>query len=253
MMKILVCIDDTDNIDVEWGTGKLATMLAEVITEKGWGSSEAVTRHQLLIHPDVPYTSHNSSMCFAAEIAPSRLGQFINYASDFLIKESAPGSDPGLCVVEVDRLARPGWLIAFGYAAKQEVLTKDYAYELADELNIHLSEHGGTGDGIIGALAGTGLRLSGNDGRFRGKLKIKAENEVASVSEILVKSRMDIPIDIVKSLEAGHTLKENELVRLGETVKPVLMGGKSVLLVTPAVADQEAAWTTLSKSQLKEY
>ncbi|HHV17127.1 MAG TPA: hypothetical protein GXX58_11275 [Gelria sp.] len=48
-------------------------------------------------------------------------------------------------------------------------------------------------------------------------------------------------------------LKENELVRLGETVKPVLMGGKSVLLVTPAVADQEAAWTTLSKSQLKEY
>ena len=60
-------------------------------------------------------------------------------------------------------------------------------------------------------------------------------------------------MDFVKSLEAGHTLKENELVRLGETVKPVLIGGKSVLLVNPAVTDQEAAWITLSKNQLKDY
>ncbi len=252
-MRVLVSIDDTDNIDVEWGTGKLATMLAEAIEEKGWGSSEPVTRHQLLVHPDVPYTSHNSAMCFTAEIDPSRLDQLIDYASKFLVKESAAGSDPGLCVVAVDRLARPGWLIAFGYSAKQEVLSKDYAYGLAEELNIHLSEHGGTGDGIIGALAGAGLRLSGNDGRFRGKLKIKPEYEVASVSEILAKSRTNIRVDIVKSLEAGHTLEESELVRLGETVKPVLIGGRSVLLVNPAIADQEASWITLSKNQLKEY
>lgn len=248
-MRVLVSIDDTDNIDVKRGTGELATMLAEAIEEKGWGKCEPVTRHQLLVHPDVPYTSHNSAMCFAAEIDPSRLDQLIEYASKFLVKESAVGSDPGLCVVAVDRLARPGWLIAFGYSAKQEVLNKDYAYGLAEELNIHLSEHGGTGDGIIGAMAGAGLRLSGNDGRFRGKLKIKPEYEVASVSEILAKSR----VDLVKSLEAGHTLKENELVRLGETVKSVLMGGKSVLLVNPAITDQEATWITLSKNQLKDY
>ncbi len=248
-MRVLVSIDDTDNIDVKRGTGELATMLAEAIEEKGWGKCEPVTRHQLLVHPDVPYTSHNSSMCFAAEIDPSRLEQLIDFASNFLVKESAPGSDPGLCVVAVDHLARPGWLIAFGYSAKQEVLTKDYAYGLAEELKIHLSEHGGTGDGIIGAMAGAGLRLGGNDGRFRGKLKIKPEYEVASVSEILAKSR----VDLVKSLEAGHTLKENELVRLGETVKSVLMGGKSVLLVNPAITDQEATWITLSKNQLKDY
>ncbi|CFX39782.1 Uncharacterized [Syntrophomonas zehnderi OL-4] len=252
-MKILVSIDDTDNIDVKWGTGELASMLAEDIKKRGWGKSEPVTRHQLLVHPDVPYTSHNSSMCFAADIDPARLRQLIEYASYFLEKERAPGSDPGLCVVEIDRLIRPGWLIAFGYSAKQEVLTKDYAYELAEELNIHLSEHGGTGDGIIGALAGAGLRLSGNDGRFRGKLKIKPENEVASVSEILTKSQTSIRVDLVKSLETGHILKKKEMVRLGETVKPVLLGGKSVLLVTPAVVDQEAAWITLSKTQLKEY
>lgn len=248
-MRVLVSIDDTDNIDVKRGTGELASMLAEAVEEKGWGSSEPVTRHQLLVHPDVPYTSHNSSMCFAADIDPSRLNQLIAYASDFLVKERASGSDPGLCVAVVDRLARPGWLIAFGYAAKQEVLTKDYAYGLAEELKIHLSEHGGTGDGIIGALAGAGLRLSGNDGRFRGKLKIKTENEIASVGEIQAQSM----VDIVKSLEDGYILEEKELVQLGETVKPVLLGGKAVLLVNPAAADSAAPWTTISKNQLKDY
>ena len=252
-MRVLVSIDDTDNIDVKRGTGELAAMLADAIEEKGWGISEPVTRHQLLVHPDIPYTSHNSSMCFKAEIAPSRLEQLIDFASDFLVKESAAGSDPGLCVVVIDRLARPGWLIAFGYSAKWEVLTKDYAYGLAEELKIHLSEHGGTGDGIIGAMAGAGLRLGGNDGRFRGKLKIKPENEVASVNEILAKSRSNIRVDIVKSLEKGHILEGSELVRLGETVKPVLIGGKSVLLVNPAITDQEATWITLSKNQLKDY
>jgi hypothetical protein len=248
-MRILVSIDDTDNIDVKRGTGELASMIADAIVEKDWGSSAPVTRHQLLVHPDIPYTSHNSSMCFVADIHPSRLNQLITYASDFLEKESAAGSDPGLCVAVIERLVHPGWLIAFGYSAKQEVLTKDYAYALAEELEVHLSEHGGTGQGIIGALAGAGLRLGGNDGRFRGKLKIKAENEIASVAEIRAKST----VDIVKSLEAGYILKENELVRLGETVKPVLLSGKSVLLVNSVVTDKDAPWTTISKNQLKDY
>ena len=189
-MRILVSIDDTGitltlkEVPVNW-----PLCWPRPLKKKAGVSSEPVTRHQLLVHPDIPYTSHNSAMCFAAELDPFRLDQLIDYASEFLVKESATGSDPGLCVVAVDHLARPGWLIAFGYSAKQEVLTKDYAYGLAEELNIHLSEHGGTGDGIIGALAGAGLRLSGNDGRFRGKLKIKPEYEVASVGEILIKSR----------------------------------------------------------------
>ncbi len=51
------------------------------------------------------------------------------------------------------------------------LLTKQEAYMLANTTGVHLSENGGTGDGIVGALAGTGLRLDGNDGRFRGWLE----------------------------------------------------------------------------------
>jgi hypothetical protein len=63
-------------------------------------------------------------------------------------------------------------LIAFGQSAKVAVKTKQQAYELAAELGIDLTEHGGTGQGVIGALAGLGLRLSGQDGRVKGQLDL---------------------------------------------------------------------------------
>ena len=95
MENILVCIDDTDNIDSR-GTGELAAMLADIIEEKKWGTSTPVTRHQLLIHPDIEYTSHNSSMCFEAEIEAEYLADITCFSMDFLLNESAEGSDPGL-------------------------------------------------------------------------------------------------------------------------------------------------------------
>lgn len=250
-MKVLVCIDDTDNLETEWGTGKLASLLAEAMEAKGWGSCEHVTRHQLLVHPDIPYTSHNSCMCFAADMKPDHINDFIGYAEDFLLKESAPGSDPGLCVAIPEKITQPGWLIAFGYSAKQQILTKEDAYMLAEELDIHLSEHGGTGQGVIGALAGTGLRLSGNDGRFRGKMKMDTKDGVVSVQEILTQTH----VDLVRSLEDGYTLPEDEYVVLGDTVKSVLIGGKSVLLVNPleTQAPRGAKWQTCSKNQIKAY
>ena len=196
-MKVLVCIDDTDNLETKRGTGELAALLAEAVEANGWGRCEPVTRHQLLVHPDIPYTSHNSCMCFAADMEPDHINDFVSFAEEFLHKESASGSDPGLCVAIPEKIAQPGSLIAFGHSAKRQVLTKEGAYLLAEQLGIHLSEHGGTGLGVIGALAGTGLRLSGNDGRFRGKMKIECENEVASVREIIVQTH----VDLVKSFE----------------------------------------------------
>ncbi|MEQ8175443.1 MAG: hypothetical protein ABRQ26_10305 [Syntrophomonadaceae bacterium] len=255
-MRILISIDDTDQIKTEdmievISTGKLARKLAETIRKKGWGICEPVTRHQLLVHPDVPYTSHNSAMCFVAEAEENRLSDIICFATDYLAKESAPGSDPGLCVAVIERLTRPGWLISFGYQAKNEVLNKDYAYEIAQELGVHLSEHGGTGDGIIGALAGAGLRLGGNDGRFQGKIKLKAEGEIVTVDEICSHS----VIEIVKCIDDGQVLNKYEKVVLGDMVKAVMMDAKPVLLVNPIQnnAMLGANWQTCSKKQLKCY
>ena len=129
-MKVFVCIDDTDNLESR-GTGELATIMSKAVEDFGWGKCNPVTRHQLFLHPDIPYTSHNSSMCFPIDLDEQYLRPLIDYASNFLATESAEGSDPGLCVACVDQIKDLESLLTFGKRAKSEVLTKENAYELA--------------------------------------------------------------------------------------------------------------------------
>lgn len=247
-MNILVCIDDTDSIDSR-GTGELAENIADNIESCGWGKTCAVTRHQLLLHKEIQYTSHNSSMCFSAEIQSEHLQNIINYAGDYLKNESEPEADPGLCVVVVDDLRDDKSLIEFGYMAKRMILSKENAYDLAKELNIHLSEHGGSGLGVIGALAGAGLRLSGNDGWFKGAHKVKTSNSIIKVSELCSYKN----IDRVKCIH-GEYLENNEEVVIGKIVKTMLIDGQAVVLVDKVdIEGNGAKWKTCGKQQLREY
>ncbi len=246
-MRILISIDDTDNLESR-GTGELASLIADDLESNGWGTSSFVSRHQLLVHPDIPYTSHNSAMCFSAEIDESALNSVIGHASDFLSRESAPDSDPGLCVAVLDRLSSPDRLIAFGRQAKQSVLSKEAAYETARREGVHLSEHGGSGQGVIGALAGAGLRLSGNDGRMKGGLKIPANNGIISVAAMISSFA---EVDVVRSV-TGEAVGNDDLVRIDEKAKTVLLDGLSVLLVTPS-PDGTVTWQTVHRKQLKRY
>ncbi len=245
-MRVLISIDDTDDIDSR-GTGEIAELLGERITERGWGICGPVTRHQLLIHPDIPYTSHNSSMCFSAEIATAALEAVTEFCCLVLPEESAPTADPGLCIVVPERLENPEALMAFGRKAKTTVISKEAAYAAASTQQIHLSEHGGTGQGVIGALAGAGLRLTGSDGRFKGRHRIPSQNQTATVNEIRASG-----IDLVRTLE-GKALGESETVRVEEWVKLVLMDGKAVLLVVPAEGAGGAAWQAVDRKIFKDY
>jgi len=249
-LQILVCIDDTDNIESR-GTGELAEMIRRSMEEKGWGKTQHVTRHQLLLHPDIPYTSHNSSMCFQAEIEAALLPHVISYAEAFLARECQQEADPGLCVLAVDGLTEQAkrTVINFGYKAKKTVLTKAEAYDLANQLEIHLSEHGGTGQGVIGALAGAGLRLSNNDGWFKGDHKVGRQGEAMTVQRLLSFSA----IDQVKSVN-GACLPENDYVVIGNKLKTVLLEGKAVILVYPEdLGNGDFIWKTCEKKQLREY
>jgi hypothetical protein len=248
MSHILVCLDDTDNLESR-GTGELASLLADQLAERGWGKGSFVTRHQLLVHPDIPYTSHNSAMCFAATLQEDcPVERFIDHAGQFLARESAPGSDPGLGVALLDGLEDPGALIAFGRAAKERVLSKEEAYGLAGELGIHLSEHGGSGQGVIGALAGLGLRLGGNDGRLKGQLHFGRPGEIRSLALL----RAHPLVDAVRSLE-GEELEEGDEVELGEKIKTVLLEGCSVLLLERTGREDGVRWRTCSRQRLKGY
>jgi hypothetical protein len=247
-MRVLVAIDDTDNLDSR-GTGELASLIADAVQQSGWGAAGFITRHQLLVHPDIPYTSHNSTMCFAAEIAEDCLDRLIAFGCDFLERECAEGSDPGLCIAVPARIESQADLVDFGRRAKQEIVTKQEALDLAARLGVHLSEHGGTGHGVIGALAGVGLRLWGNDGRMRGSLNSANPGQLLRVRELL-----DQPdVDAVRCLE-GDVVEDDDVVYIGEKPKTVLLDGASVLLVSAVKHEGSSArWETAPRRVLRGY
>jgi hypothetical protein len=247
-MNVLICIDDTDNLDSP-GTGELMALLADAIAARGWGTCGWITRHQLFVHPDIPYTSHNSAMCMTAELAADACPAVIDHAAAFLTEQSAPGSDPGLCVVAPAHLREPQRLVVFGQQAKQRVLSKSEAYDCARAMGVHLSEHGGSGLGVIGALAGAGLRLGGNDGRLRGSLAIQGDPPALPVEALC-----QVPgIEAVRTLD-GQPLPANTQIRLGRKVKTILRGGRFVLLVSPLdEPDAAVRWQTCTNQQLKAF
>lgn len=247
-MKYLLAIDDTDQKD--WpGTGHLLEKIRKSVEGNQWGITKKITRHQLFVHPFVPYTSHNSVMCFSGEIVGRKMAdKIIDLAIFYLEKESAPESDPGLCVVFPDELDFPEKLISFGQKAKREKLFKKDTYNLAKYLSIYLSEHGGTGDGVIGALAGTGLRLSGNDGRFRGSHFILDTTTKYSVSDLYKYNGID-----KICTENGELPTNKEYVFLTGKVKTVLKENQSVLLVKKCQEQDRVIWKNLDHTEVKRY
>lgn len=181
-MRAYLCIDDTDNLE-SIGTGKLLENLCAALKAAGLGTGSFVTRHQLFVHEDIPYTSHNSAMC--TEVALDDPEAVARFAGDYLSHHAAQGSDPGLCLLLPDELQDAGPLMEYGRRAKAEVLTKEAAWQTAARYpgKVWLSEHGGTGIGIIGALAGAALRLDGSDGRVKGKIHPETPGERLTVGE----------------------------------------------------------------------
>ena len=157
---VLIGIDDTDNAESR-GTGYLARQLLAHCAALGCRPI-GVTRHQFLVDPRIPYTSHNSGACLAVETAGGV--DSVRVAFDFVARASAEGSDPGVCIVALEDV--PAAVIEFGRRATAEVLEIAEAMDLAAAAGIELRPLGGTGQGVIGALGSVGLRAGGNDGRF---------------------------------------------------------------------------------------
>jgi len=246
MTEILVCIDDTDNLESK-GTGHLAEILRHDIETRFGGKTTRITRHQLFVSDDIPYTSHNSAMCFKGEIETSLLDEMIHYAGELLEKLSAEGSDPGLCVAVADRINEKERLINFGCDATCKVLNKESAFKLAADSGIHLSEHGGTGGGIIGALAGVGLRLGGNNGRFKGWLDVKENDRIISAERLL----SDYDIDEIRAV-CGETVNPGDIISLDERIKTVLLDGHCVLPVKKN-SNGNSEWINLSREEIRKY
>ncbi|WOT05357.1 DNA-binding protein [Shewanella youngdeokensis] len=253
MKSWLICIDDTDDIGTK-GTGEIAEEIAALLAEKHANNAECddkcfITRHQLFVHPSIPYTSHNSAMCFLFKTHLS-FSEIKQTCVSHLLKESAGAADPGLAILDMASTYNMAALIAFGQSAKVEVKTKQQAYDLAKEQGVDLTEHGGTGQGVIGALAGIGLRLSGQDGRVKGHFNLcdDADDEPArinlSVDEIIDRTSLHAVMSVDGAVLAGH-----ERVILSGKIKAVYCQHRFALLVNR----HNERWVNASKQLLKSY
>ncbi len=98
-MKVLIAIDDTDNLESR-GTGFQSRQLGKLISELNIGEIAGITRHQLYVHENIPYTSHNSSACIEAEIFD--FNSLTAICRNFLLDVAADGSDAGLCIAKYE-------------------------------------------------------------------------------------------------------------------------------------------------------
>ncbi|MFH2094989.1 MAG: ABC transporter substrate-binding protein [Bacteroidota bacterium] len=241
-MKYLIGIDDTDNKDSR-GTGYRARMMAGRLHEHGFAEVLSITRHQLFFHPDIPYTSQNSSACLEAESTDADL--LHSFCRDFLLADCAPGSDAGLCIIPEESVNEE--IISFGHNAKSIILKQSDAVALARKHNILLEGLTGTKDGVIGALAGCGLRKSGNDGRciwLKGK-ELRDFNGIYTAGELLSM----INVDIITDMHGKHVAKHDRIFT-DNWLRPVIKNNKITIIATEETCKTHE-WRIATKEYIK--
>lgn len=239
----LIAVDDTDNLDSR-GTGYLARQLGFGLNDSGIALLKGITRHQLLVHKDIPYTSHNSSACLEVFANDDSFDNMRNFCAEYLVKNAAEGSDAGLCITQWDSVTEE--IETWGNSAKKEVLQFDNAVLLAKENNIYLEGFTGTKGGIIGSLAAVGLRHLGNDGRFLWLKNLRETKGIFQAKELFSLIQMDAICDI-----HGNNVPENALITTGEWLRPVMKNKKIIVFVEKSNNVSEYEWQFVSKDYIK--
>jgi hypothetical protein len=234
-MRIYIGFDDTDTTDSNRGTGKLARWFENELPHSCclWG----VVRQQLLLDPSIPYTTHNSSACAIVETSNHcSIDDSVSRAVDHIEHHFIPGSDPGLCVVSEDNptLSR---LIRFGRACTKRVVIQKEALQAA--MGAHLSGHGGTKDGIIGAAAAVGLTAHGWGGRFIEFGRLRDFPERVFVSDLEQSGIAVVSVDRDSQIPAPE-----DVVNTKGWLRPRLWGGKPGL---PVIPKGKNLWETLGE------
>lgn len=240
--KTYISIDDTDEIGYHTSTGEICEAIREHIMKQYSVLAAPITRHQLYLHEDIPYTSHNSSMCFTTYLNEKEREEVTKFTLEHVENISAPTSDPGVCIAFEHEIRDLDALIAYGFDAKEKVLTKESAYTMAEKHNLFLRELKNTGQGVIGAVAGIALRAHGSDGRIKGRFRL--DTLTIDVQTLL---NNDF-IDEIR-LSNGVLISENALILTEEELKIVYLNHKCVLLVEPDGDN----YRPLGKEKLKNY
>lgn len=246
-MDLLIGVDDTDNLESR-GTGYRVRQLANQLEENDLAINKGITRHQLFFSPLIPYTSHNSSACIKVSAQPENKEAIIDFCRNFLLQESAQGSDAGLCIAELNQIS--DIIRSFGKQAKSIVLNQAKSYKIAKKHNLYLEGLTGDNGGVIGALAAIGLRSAGNDGRYIG---LKGIRELSPQTYSVAELFQHTEIETIRSLQ-GETLTDlSTSIVLHDWPRPVLLEGKATLLVEKINEQQPNEWHLAPKTVIKSY
>ena len=232
-MIIYVAFDDTDSLDCGRGTGKLARWFEDKLPEEC--KLKGVVRHQLLVQDDIPYTSHNSSLCCIID-APDEtyIEKFITLGTKHIKDFFVEGSDPGLCIASEENPNLVN-LINFAKICLIRKVSQDEANSAAK--GIHLSGHGGTNDGIIGAAAAVALTHLGNSGRFIefGNYKrLRDYEKITTVGEVRENGIEVFSVD-------RHSPYPNDIDKLDTQnwLRPRMLDKKAVI---PVIKREDGFW-----------
>lgn len=256
MAHVVVCVDDTDDLTKKTSTGAIAEALAEGAREMGGAVDAGVTRHQLLLDPRVPYTSHNSAMAFTATLPEDAVEAFEEDAAWVVRSMMAPTANPGMAlgVVPDEADGALGELVGFGLKAQKEYLEPRDAFSLAERIPwLRLRALGGTGWGVIGALAGAGLRLYGNDGRFRGSWDLSCgfredEGRLPTLARVRAELEGELSCPVAFAEASGKPLDDGERVAIVRDAKALMRAGAFVVVV----AEEDGVLRPFSKRDFDE-
>ena len=253
LKRTYICVDDTDDLTKKTSTGAVADEIASRLLERfESGVNMGITRHQLLLDERVPYTSHNSSMCFDILMPAGSEDEAEEIGWEVIHELRAGTSNPGLCILMTDSSKDYGDVIVFGKRAKEELVQISEAYDLAAAYTeIRLKGEGSTGQGVIGALAGVGLRMTGDDGRFRGKydLGATAEAMMCTTKHFIKDFRGRYGIEPVLTDRDGRTPMPGDKIVPVKEAKAILRQGRLTFLCD---IDESGIWRPYTKDEFNK-
>jgi hypothetical protein len=151
------------------------------------------------------------------------------------------GSDPGLCIVSENNPALSK-LTDFGRTCTSRVVTQKDALQVAQ--GSHLSGHGGSNDGIIGAAAAVGLTAQGWGGRFIEFGRLRDFPERVRVSDLERSGIAVVSID----RDARFPTSEDFIDTKG-WLRPRLWGRRPVL---PVIPKGDNFWETVEERKRRK-
>ncbi len=233
-MRVYIGFDDTDVVGADRGTGKFARWFEQKLPDGV--RLHGIVRQQLPILDGIPYTSQNSSACLIVEVVdPTQVQDLIDRGVEHIGEYFIDGSDPGLCVVQYNGISSES-LVDFGRLASSQIVTQKAAMKAAN--GFHLSGHGGTNDGIIGAAAGVGLTISGWSGRFIEFNGLRDFGTMVKVADLEARGIRVLSVD-----RNARVTAPDDVVDTRDWLRPRLWGGTPVL---PVESSGKGSWRSIS-------